>query len=52
MVQNGIDLYTVQKILGHKTPHVTQRYSHLQVEHQIEAVESVWAKKEPNDSAS
>ncbi|MBK8991291.1 MAG: tyrosine-type recombinase/integrase [Gammaproteobacteria bacterium] len=39
MVQNGIDLYTVQKVLGHKTPHVTQRYSHLRVEHQIEAVD-------------
>ena len=26
----GADLYTIQKILGHKTPTMTQRYSHIE----------------------
>ena len=29
MVQNGVDLYVVQKILGHKTITMTMRYAHL-----------------------
>ena len=29
MVQNGEDLYTVQKLLGHSTIAMTERYSHL-----------------------
>ncbi len=29
MVQNGVDLYIVQRILGHKTATMTQRYAHL-----------------------
>ena len=29
MVQNGVDLYIVQRILGHKTAAMTQRYAHL-----------------------
>jgi integrase len=29
LVQNGTDLYTVQKLLGHSTIAVTERYSHL-----------------------
>ena len=33
MVQNGVDLYVVSKLLGHSTVAVTQsRYAHLQVE--------------------
>jgi integrase len=28
LVQSGIDLYKVQKLLGHKTPAMTQRYAH------------------------
>ena len=28
MVQNGVDIYKVQIILGHKTPVMTQRYAH------------------------
>lgn len=30
LVQSGIDLYTVQKILGHSSVNVTARYAHLQ----------------------
>jgi integrase len=29
LVQRGVDLYTVQKLLGHKTIQQTQRYAHL-----------------------
>lgn len=29
MVQSGVSLYELQKMLGHKTPAMTQRYSHL-----------------------
>ncbi len=28
LVQNGVDIYKVQTLLGHKTPSVTQRYAH------------------------
>ena len=28
LVQYGVDLYRVQKILGHKGPEMTQRYAH------------------------
>jgi integrase len=29
MIEQGADLYTVQKLLGHKTNVMTQRYAHL-----------------------
>ncbi|MBM4121354.1 MAG: hypothetical protein FJ249_02010 [Nitrospira sp.] len=28
LVQKGVDLYKVQRLLGHKTPLMTQRYAH------------------------
>ena len=28
MVQAGVDLYKVQRLLGHKSPIMTQRYAH------------------------
>jgi site-specific recombinase XerD len=31
-VQQGVDLYAVGQILGHKTPRMTQRYAHLSPE--------------------
>jgi len=36
MVQSGIDLYTVQRLLGHKDQRMTQRYAH----HSIESLKS------------
>jgi integrase len=33
MVQAGVSLYEVQRILGHSTPVMTQRYAHLQPDH-------------------
>jgi integrase len=38
LVQRGVDLYRVQKLLGHASPVMTQRYSHLSVDHLAEAV--------------
>lgn len=33
IVQAGVDRYQVQKVLGHSSPAVTERYAHLDVEH-------------------
>lgn len=32
LVNNGADLYSVQKLLTHSSPEMTQRYAHLQME--------------------
>ena len=29
LARNGVDLYVIQKLLGHTTPKMTQRYAHL-----------------------
>ena len=34
----GVDLYTVGQILGHKTPRMTQRYAHLLPDYMAGAV--------------
>jgi site-specific recombinase XerD len=38
LVMAGIDLKTVQELLGHKTLTMTLRYSHLAPSHKIKAV--------------
>ena len=38
-VMNGVDLFTVGKLLGHKTIQQTQRYAHLAPDHMRSAVE-------------
>jgi integrase len=38
LVQSGVDIYAVQKLLGHKDSRMTQRYSHLSVEYLREAI--------------
>jgi hypothetical protein len=35
----GVDLRTVQQLMGHKTIQMTVRYAHLAPEHQMAAVE-------------
>jgi integrase len=40
MVQAGVDLYRVAKILGHRSVEVTQRYSHLEPGHLQEAIQA------------
>ena len=42
-ISNGIDLYTVSKLLGHKNIQTTQRYAHLNVEAQKLAADKVAA---------
>lgn len=39
--RGGADLYTVQRLLGHSSPLMTQRYAHLQPDDLREAVEKV-----------
>ena len=39
LVQKGIDLYTVQKLLGHSDPKLTARYAHLAPDYLRKAVE-------------
>jgi len=55
LVMAGVDLKTVQELLGHKTMEMTLRYSHLSPDHKKRAVEvlcnkmgTVWAQ-EPID---
>ena len=44
LVMAGVDLRTVQELLGHKTIAMTVRYSHLSPEHQLEAVQRLTAR--------
>ena len=39
LVMTGVDLRTVQQLMGHKTLQMTVRYAHLAPEHQLAAVE-------------
>jgi site-specific recombinase XerD len=41
MVQAGRSLYEVQRVLGHSTPLMTQRYAHLEPKHLRGAVEAL-----------
>ena len=39
LVMSGVDLRTVQKLMGHSTIKVTERYSHLSPDHRTRAVQ-------------
>ncbi len=41
LAMKGWNLRTIQSLLGHKDPRMTQRYSHLSQEHLAEAVKSL-----------
>ena len=41
LVRNSVDLYVVQKLLGHATPKMTQRYAHLKADQLKEAIEKI-----------
>jgi len=50
MIEQGADLYTVQKLLGHKTISMTQRYGHLsenRLRDATKALGAAWKQKEP-----
>ena len=54
LVMAGVDIRTVQELMGHKTIQVTMRYAHLAPEHQLEAVQRLCntgsALGEPTDT--
>ena len=52
LVQAGVDLYRVQKLLGHSTPVVTQRYAKLADTDLKEAVEKMERKNEVDKKQS
>lgn len=41
LVQNGVDLYPVQKLMGHKDQRMTQRYAHLAPKNLRDAVKAL-----------
>jgi hypothetical protein len=41
LVMAGVDLRTVQQLMGHKTISMTVRYAHLAPEHQLAAVQKL-----------
>lgn len=50
LVMAGVDLRTVQELMGHKTQAMTLCYSHLSPEHQLDAVQRLNAK--PTDTTT
>ena len=56
LVMAGVDLRTVQQLMGHKTVQMTVRYAHLAPEHQLAAVErlcqSATKQNRPSDTTS
>lgn len=41
LAQKGVSLYTIQKILGHSNPSVTQIYAHMQIDTLREAINQI-----------
>jgi site-specific recombinase XerD len=41
LVQSGVDIYAVQKLLGHKDGRMTQRYAHLSIENLRSAISNM-----------
>jgi integrase len=50
LVMAGVDLKTVQEVLGHKTIAMTLRYSHLSPQHRLEALQRL--DRRPTDTAT
>lgn len=52
MIEQGADLYTVQKLLGHKTNIMTQRYAHLsenKLKDAAKALGKAWERHETSE---
>lgn len=47
LVQRGVSLFTVQKLLGHASPTMTMRYSHLAPDHLADAVAVLDQEEQP-----
>lgn len=45
MLASGVDLYTIGKVLGHKTPLSTKRYAHLSTESLAQALSGIGKKR-------
>jgi integrase len=53
LVMAGVDIRTVQELMGHKTIGMTVRYAHLAPTHTLAAVERLDAKtEEPTDTTT
>jgi site-specific recombinase XerD len=54
LVMKGVDIRTVQELMGHKTIQMTVRYAHLAPQHKLAAVERLCdvqdVQKEPTDT--
>jgi integrase len=50
LVMKGVDMRTVQELLGHKTLAMTERYSHLSPAHQLDAVQRL--NQKPSDTST
>ena len=48
---SGVDLYTLQALMRHRSPQMTQRYAHLSAAHQREAVRLLDSWRERSGSA-
>jgi site-specific recombinase XerC len=48
LVVRGVDLRTVQELMGHQSMDMTLRYSHLSPQHQLEAVQRL--DQQPSDT--
>ena len=48
----GVDIRTVQELMGHKTIQVTLRYAHLAPQHQLEAVQRLCDTKTAQNGAT
>ena len=51
MIEEDADLYTVQKLLGHKTNVMTQRYSHLSENRLRDATKALSISQRPKENA-
>jgi integrase len=51
LVMSGVDLYTVQRLMGHSTISMTERYSHLAPDHLKKAVGKLEKSIKENSSA-
>jgi len=52
LVMAGVDLRTVQELMGHKSIEMTVRYSHLAPKHTLAAVERLIAAEDVSNAAN